>query len=1325
MKTIAAKYLLLFTLLCQHLAAQSEFHNIDRFTSEHGIKRQPNDIVEDKYGFIWFGNGDGLFRLDGDRAVEVDVFTASGQVNRHIFRMAYDEAEDQLLLCTRDGLLKYHLPSGKAWKLDPLDYFTKEKLVEEKSLYAYKDRQGDWWVDFHVPGIVRFPAGGGPPQQFSVEVPPGDLSNLSRANTVVFIIQDLFQDSILWGGTRQGLMRINKATGQTRQIFFRHPNPANQDDANPMRHILTHPNGKLYISTWNGGMLEFDPATEQFEQFFVNEKGHDRDGLTNQIEKVLPRNENELYVSRSDEELFVFNLQTREMRHLKSRCGVDYIDRAGNRWNLTPGGIQLYHRQRNGQQWHYFPEEFGVKRVQGILTGNDGKVLIKIKGKGGVPELDPRNGRYELLPFQGRESSPVDGDILVKTTAGILANDLDQLYLMPPGSRQFHKLPHRLPPDASMANTAVLEDGSVFISGSNGYFFWLKPGLEEMVTYTAADVGEPFPGYFSEVLVCPPDKFERPWMKTANGYSIFEPKENRFLHFPYRDNPDNILRRHRDLWPDNRLGRMWCNSSNTLGWIDQEHPEQGMQQRFDTSTGFDLKETWYPMPDDRGRVWFIDQTGVICLDPEAGKLTPLGTHAHMLRLLPDGRMAIGTAQGISIFQPDSVLAGAASPRPYVTWLKAFEKEKHLGANPLSPPLIQLAPDENSFSVGFSAHNFFYPGRFKIAYQLVGADRDWVYPAASVRSTSYSNLAGGDYVFRLKASDVMEHWGEPFEMRIHIGTPWYKTTWAYLLYIALLGLALWAAFLFQKRRYQLKARLEAERVEAQRLKELDQFKSRFFTNITHEFRTPLTVILGMAETLRAGQNGQTAEAAQMIETNGRNLLDLVNQMLDLAKLESGNLRLHPIQADVMLFLRITVQAFSSLAFSKKQHLGFHADPETVVMDFDPKYLRGVVTNLVANAVKFTPEYGSVMVAAKLAGNRLELSVKDSGPGIPEGELDKIFDRFFQVENSAVSTSNDGTGIGLALTRELVQFMGGTIAVSSRAGEGATFKVSLPATQDAPAGTWEEPAPAEVVPMEENLPKDFYEDLPILLVIEDNADLVRYLSTLLRGEYHLLIARNGREGVEKAFEFLPDVVLSDVMMPEMDGLEVCDTLKNDERTSHIPVILLTAKTTVEDRLEGLRRGADAYLEKPFNQEELFVQLKKSVELRRNLTRRFSGKEPPVADEISTDPGLQIEDAFLRKVRQVIEDSLSDDAFDIPRLCRALAMSRAQLHRKLTALTGTSATFFIRSIRLARAKELLATTDLSISEIAYEVGFKDPNYFSRVFAEAFGQSPRETRK
>ncbi|MEZ4934632.1 MAG: ATP-binding protein [Saprospiraceae bacterium] len=544
------------------------------------------------------------------------------------------------------------------------------------------------------------------------------------------------------------------------------------------------------------------------------------------------------------------------------------------------------------------------------------------------------------------------------------------------------------------------------------------------------------------------------------------------------------------------------------------------------------------------------------------------------------------------------------------------------------------------------------------------------------------------------------------------------------------------------------RMAKEQQEANRLKDLDEFKSRFYTNVTHEFRTPLTVIMGNTEIGKGevqnleetptSYSSKTKVLLSNFDTIARNasqLLRLINRLLDLSKLQSGKMPLQLKQGDIISYLKYLVESFHSYAASREINVRFLCELEQFEMDFDAEKMQDILSNLLSNAIKFSPPYSEVIVTVKAvflekqSTEQLQVSIKNSGEGIPLEALPFIFDRF----STAKDTGNPagGSGVGLALTKELVELMGGRIRVKSELGQGATFTFTLPVSREA---SKMEQSTSELFPVEHgavdgaNLPlpvPNNEEEKPVCLVIDDNADIVRYLQNLLANEYEVIVAFDGQQGIEKALEQLPDVIISDVMMPEKDGLEVCDFLKNDERTSHIPIILLTAKATVQDRIEGLRRGADAYLQKPFNREELFISLKKSVELRNRLISYFSRIPKEVQLPDSTEPEFVIENSFLQKARKIVEENLADDKFDIHHLCRELALSRAQLHRKLTALTGKSASHFIRSIRLATAKEMLAKTALTISEIAYDVGFKDPNYFSRTFAEEFGMPPSETRK
>ncbi|MEO0338914.1 MAG: response regulator [Bacteroidota bacterium] len=527
-------------------------------------------------------------------------------------------------------------------------------------------------------------------------------------------------------------------------------------------------------------------------------------------------------------------------------------------------------------------------------------------------------------------------------------------------------------------------------------------------------------------------------------------------------------------------------------------------------------------------------------------------------------------------------------------------------------------------------------------------------------------------------------------------------------------------------------LKAEELEInnQQLQQVDQLRTRFFTNISHEFRTPLTVINGMAEQIEENPERWLLKGIKMIRRNGEGLLDLVNQILDLRKLQAGKLSLNFQRADVVSFANYLLEAFRYWAEAQDVALVLETSEPTIEMDFDAEKIQRILQNLISNALKFTDAGGKISLKILAAEPNVRFIVKDTGKGIAAEDLDTIFDRFFQSQDSEQDTiEKEGTGIGLALVNELVKVWDGRIEVESKLGEGSTFKVQLPRLQlGYPSANTVEALPKMYplqsrsgIVMEPAETIDYTNDLPQLLIVEDNKDIVTYLESCLEGQYQLRIAHDGLEGVAAALAFIPDLIISDVSMPNLSGLELCEQLKTNPITSHIPIVLLTAKSDQVSKNEGLSKGADAYLGKPFNRKELLIRLEKLLELRATLQNRY--QNPGALTQVPQE-STQVEDEFILELYQEIKNNLDDEHFGIQELCRAIGMSRAQLHRKLKALTGLSASHFIRNFRLHQAKSLLFSTDLNISQIAFEVGFKDPKYFSRSFSEYYGESPQKMR-
>jgi len=487
---------------------------------------------------------------------------------------------------------------------------------------------------------------------------------------------------------------------------------------------------------------------------------------------------------------------------------------------------------------------------------------------------------------------------------------------------------------------------------------------------------------------------------------------------------------------------------------------------------------------------------------------------------------------------------------------------------------------------------------------------------------------------------------------------------------------------------------------------------------------------MNDLLRSNPDKWLAEGTETVDRNAKILLNLVNQMLDLARLDAGVLPVRMIRSDINQYIRYIVELFRSVAAASRVSLYYNPCEQPPVIDYDPDKLMQIVSNLISNSLKFTQPLGRVEISTMMTPeDNFQIRVTDNGTGIAEDFLPHVFDRFSRAEADSVHSS-PGSGLGLALTRELVILLGGTINVESYYGHGTEFTVSLPVTRDAPLETgpdihdlksrmshyiWHQRHKRS----ETDITGYSGSGKPMLLIVEDNDDVIRYLMTLLEVDYDVIVAMNGEEGLNKATEFVPDIILSDIMMPVMDGIEMLDRLKNDLRTSHIPVVMLTARADITSRLEGLARGADAYMAKPFNREEMKIQLKSLIEQRRKLHDRYAAIGQL---DLKEDSDFGIEDQFMRRVREIMTVNLANESFDIQQVCDSLNLSRTQLYRKFRTLTNKTVTHYLRSLRLHRARELLAGRNITVAEAAFKTGFKNVSHFSRVFTGEFGINPSD---
>ena len=650
--------------------------------------------------------------------------------------------------------------------------------------------------------------------------------------------------------------------------------------------------------------------------------------------------------------------------------------------------------------------------------------------------------------------------------------------------------------------------------------------------------------------------------------------------------------------------------------------------------------------------------------------------------------------------------------------------------------LRLPYNQNFLNFEFAGLEFNQPEKIRYRYRLNGYNNDWVI-AGNKNIATYTRLPWGTYTFLVNASNTSGKWS-PYvkKLSVVIEPPLWATWWAYTLYILIASTILYLLWRYNTKRMELKHQLELESLQTKKLKELDLLKTRFFANISHEFRTPLTLIKGPVEDfLRDNDIEKLKRVLPAMQRNSNRLLQLINQLLDLSKLGAGNYELHSSGRDILQFVKQIVNSFSSLAHRKDILLETEIDPrlkndlrnEAIGFYFDEDVMEKILFNLLSNAFKFTPNGGNIIVSLGLAEKKpgfLELRVEDNGIGILPEKMPYIFDRFYQADQSD-KREFEGSGIGLSLVKELVELHGGSITATSEVNTQTAFSCYFPLNKEIadPAEPANKKFAEVAVPVEEEFETSSaaVHGAPTILLVEDQQDVRNYIRQKLTGHYLILEAKNGIEGMEVAKAEMPDLVISDVMMPKKDGFELCRALKTDNVTSHIPVILLTARAEDADKLTGLETGADAYLIKPFNGEELNIRIRNLVAIRAKMRAKFSDKIAVKPSEIAV---TSRDRSFMQEVLDVAEKHLSDENFSVEQLAREVHMSTSQINRKLKALIDQSAQQFIRSLRMQRAMELLKNNAATVSEIAYQVGFKDPGYFARVFKKHFGYPPSEIK-
>lgn len=1313
-------------------------------------------IIQDRKGFMWFGTWKGLCRWDGYqfKTYRHDPTDPLSLGDGAVISLLEDQ-NGALWVGTIKGLDRFDRRSETfTHYLDDASDPSNPSGNRVSDLAA--DQHGRIWAGrFH--GLLCLDVKSGKVDAYVHQ--PDDPNSLAD-NRIIALHLD--KSGALWIGTMNGLNRLDPRTGQFRRFVKNPEDPvtAATISHNRIMSIQEDSNGLLYFGT-KGGLDVFNPNNPKtpfthfpvLAQAILQDKrdgswwiGTD-EGLYHQARRHLESMDWNIYFANPG---VPDGLSSSSIRWLhQDDEGTIWIATNNGINLLTPEAFQFRHYQKDPEN----PNSLSDDLLYSVIESRDKTVWLGTNGAG-LNSLDPETGVVRRYPFD-KPGTPystnsnhvfrVYEDRSGGLWVGLMDAGLDRL------DRNTETFTHFKWNDIRDFVTFFYEDkNNTLWIGHQAGVSRFDPATKtfEFAHYAPEMAGKSGLGVVTGILQ---DHIGAYWV-SSNIYYLnrFDPETLTYRRIlPDPQKPESVSSDNIQAIYEDQKGRLWVGTNKGLDLYDRD---KGTFRHFGLEDGLPDLMMGHMLEDSRGFLWIATGKGITRFDPATAQFRNYDKEDGLssneswdfAKSPTSGAFLLATANGLTIFNPDSLAENRLPPKVVFTKFKRFNtkaggeiEEKGISEK----EVLHLTYLDDILTFEFSALSFRKPSKNQYAYKLEGFHDEWI-PLGIKRDITFTNLNSGAYVLRVKASNGDGVWNEQgASLRIYIAPPWWAAWWAYLLYAVL-----FAGLIVTLYRFQLNRKLAL--AEADRMKELDSFKSRFYTNITHEFRTPLTVISGMVDQIRENPAKWLSEGLEMIRRNAAGLLRLVNQMLDLSKLESGSLPLRLIHGDLIGYLNYLLESYRSYAESKRIGLYFETGLEHCLIDYDPEILEQIVSNLASNAIRFTPEGGKVTISANFlssekGGGHLEIRVQDTGIGIPPDQLPYIFDRFYQVSQPSgkepgpdfpITEITGGSGIGLALTRELVKLLGGQIKAESLPGQGSVFTVLLPVqrrvdfgfaqsigTQAKGGGKPEKQTGQRDHPHKKTTVggKNAVEHL---LIVEDNTDVVRYLTACLEDRYRLRIASDGAEGLEAARSHIPDLIISDVMMPRIDGFEFCSALKKDERSSHIPVILLTAKGDLASRLEGLQSGADAYLVKPFNKGELMVQIQNLLDNRQALQAHYLALA--TAPNPAATGAAPEENAFVLKVRAIVETHLADSNFDVEQLCRATGMSNSNLHRKLTALTGHSANRFIRHIRLNKACSLLRNPEPTIAAVADDCGFNDPVYFARAFRQEFGVSPSEWR-
>ncbi|KAA3659108.1 MAG: hybrid sensor histidine kinase/response regulator [Calditrichaeota bacterium] len=1367
----AALFLLFYSSLSVFF--QERNFRFSHLTTDHGLSQSNvTCILQDSKGFMWIGTFNGLNRFDG---YNFETFhyrqDDPNSLSHNYISALLEDRSGNLWVGTSDGLNRYDRMTGR---FSSFKHQSKNpaSLSDNPVESLLEDSRGRLWIGLRN-GIVELfdPA----TETFTHFIHDPDNPNSITGEAIRILFQD--SEENLWITYHTGNIDIITFQDSTAQHF----SVSKYKLANaPVTGIVESPDQKIWLSTQGEGLycLKFD-ADEIKEIAHYTKAGPRENGISSNILLSLELDSlNKLWIGAEDEGISILDLATNTFEYcqhnpfIKSSLKHDsvwdiYEDRAGNMWIGTYAyGVNLLTDRKTHFQHYYFSpkKENGLSHniVNALLEDREGKLWIATDG-GGLNLFDKKTYRFSHITTQ---NSTLGTDVIVS----LLNDRSNRLWIgtWTRGLYRYDKTTGRFT-HFSKENYGLGSARILHITEDQNGGLWLATYLSGL-TYFNADsqrvrVFNTQNSALSDdyVRVTLQDSFGALWIGTDVGVDVYDASTNSFIHHKHDEHDENSLSKGFVNWiMQSRDSTIWIGSTGGLNKFDRTNEHF---THYTTKEGLPNDEIKCIVEDNDGILWLSTNKGLSQFDVNTGTFKNFDVsdglqgnefNSRSGLSTSEGEIAFGGANGFNLFHPPIHKENDFIPPVVLTDFKLFNESLHIGSH--EPRLdrhisetqhITLAYNHNVFSIDFVTLNYAAPERNQYAYKMEGFDTKWIY-AGATRTATYTNLDPGDYLFRVKASNNTGLWNESgTSLKITITTPFWQTWWFYSLEVfAVLAVFAFIINYFISRQ-RLQHALKMEHLELEKMYEMDQIKTQFFTNIAHEFHSPLTLILSPLEKLitTSSDEEKTKNSLQLIHRNARRLQRMTNQLKDFQKMETDDLKLTLSQGDIIAFIKDTVSSFNDYANNRGIQFQWSSSHNEAFTWFDADKVDKIIYNLLSNAFKFTPDTGKIKVAVtvilpaqdsnhdyllKKADRYIEICVQDNGIGIPRDKVSHVFERFYRVEESG-EERYDGSGIGLAFVSELVKLYGGEIAVFSKEEAGSTFTVHLPLDEkyleenqligdfsiaDVSLSNTLDRNEDQIFPMHTQSDAAAF-DLPVVLIVDDDKETRNYIQASLQSKFRTICAENGMQGIDKAIETIPDLIISDVKMPATEGTGLCSQLKNDERTSHIPIILLTAHSSHKDKIQGLAAGADVYLTKPFNIDELEAHVINLTQSRRKLRAKFShGLDPtPKRSKLTA-----IDEQFLQRIDAIIAERLGEPELNAELLAKEAGMSRMQLYRKIKGLTNQTVHELIRSIRLKKAAALLQTKQKTITEVAYEVGFNDLTYFARCFRKLYQKSPSE---